>query len=171
MAHCVFLLAEDGLPPATLPFPPAPLRIGLHAHPHVPAGVVVPVGAGTGTAVTPGLDLVLAGGLTPVHGNAVEELVQGDDTTGLGLVPQIGVETETVKETETGTGGGGTQAADEPGLARVLIRMIVTGVGVAAQHTGRAGASVRAPPTHLQQAAAFPPLPILLHLHPLLQTN
>lgn len=71
--------------------------------------------AGTGTAVTPGLDLALAGGLTPVHDNAVEELVRGDYTTGLGLVPQIGVEIETVKETETGTGGDGTQAADELG--------------------------------------------------------
>ncbi len=109
----VFLLAEDDLPPATHPFPPTPLRIGPHAHPHVPAGVVVLVGAGTGTAVTPGLDLALAGGLTPVHDSAVEELVRGDDTTGLGLIPQIGVETETVKE--TGTGGDGTQAADEPG--------------------------------------------------------
>lgn len=161
--------AEDDLPPATHPFPPTPLRIGPHAHPHVPAGVVALVGAGTGTAVTPGLDLALAGGLTPVHDSAVEELVRGDDTTGLGLIPQIGVETETVKETETGTGGDGTQAADEPGLARVLIRVIVTGVGAAAQHTGGAGASVKAPPTHLLLAAAFPPLPILLRLH--LQTN
>ncbi len=42
------------------------------------------------------------------------------------------------------------------GLARVLIRVIVTGVGVAAQHTGGAGASVKAPPTHLLRAAAFP---------------
>lgn len=109
------LLAEDGLPPVTHPIPPAPLHIGPHAHHRVPAGVVVLVGAGIGTADTPGLDLALAGGLTHVHGNAVEELVRGDDTTGQDLVPQIGVETEIVKETETGTGGGATQAVDEPG--------------------------------------------------------
>lgn len=109
--------AEDGLPPVTHPLPHAPLRTGPHAHPHVPAGVVVLAGAGTGTgtAVTPDLDLALEGGLTPVHGNAVEELARGDDTTGRGLVPRIEVETETVKETETGIGGGATRAADEPG--------------------------------------------------------
>lgn len=107
--------AEDGLPPVTHPLPPAPLRTGPHAHPHVPAGVVVLAGAGIGTAVTPGLDHALVGGLTPVHGNAVEQLARGDDTTGRGLVPRIEVETETGKETETGIGGGATRAADEPG--------------------------------------------------------
>lgn len=112
--------AEDGLPPVTHPLPPAPLRTGLHAHPHIPAGVVVLVGAGTGTAVTPGLDLALDAGLTRVHGNAVEELARGDDTTGRGLVLRIEVETETGKETETGIGGGVTWAADEPGKKTCL---------------------------------------------------
>lgn len=57
------------------------------------------------------------------------------------------------------------------GLARVHVRVIDTGDGVAALRTEGVAASVKAPPTHLLPAIAPPPPPILLCLPLLLQTD
>lgn len=119
--HIVFYLsAEDVHPPVTPPILPAPLRGVPLAHPRVPAGVGVPVGAGTGTAVIHVLDHAPAGVPSHVHGIAVAEEARDGDTIGRDLVPQIGtgVETETGKETETGIEGGATRAADEQGRTK-----------------------------------------------------
>lgn len=164
---------EDAHPQVTHLIHPAPLRIALHVHPHVPAGVDVHVEAETGTAAIHGLVLALVGGLIPVHGNAVEVAARGDDTTGHGLVLRIGtgVETETEKENETGIEGGATQAADDPGLGHAHGQVIVIAEGVAARRTGGVAASVKAPPAHPPQAVAPPPLPVLLSLPVLLVTS